>query len=57
MPSWSAPIYAFWYSDGVPVIDPNDPSTPGEVASFVPAASTNPVKPSQGGVLTNTPQV
>lgn len=50
-------VYASWYSDGVRVVDTSDPSAPEEVAYFVPPATTNPVKPSQRGVLTNTPQV
>jgi hypothetical protein len=50
-------VYSSWYSDGVRVIDVANPRAPREVASFVPPATTNPVKPSQRGVLTNTPQV
>ena len=50
-------VYASWYSDGVRVIDTSDPTHPVEVAYFVPPAAQNPVKPSQRGVLTNTPQV
>ena len=50
-------VYSSWYSDGVRVIDTKDPRRPREVASFVPPATTNPVKPSQRGVLTNTTQV
>ena len=50
-------IYSSWYSDGVRVIDTTDPRQPREVASFVPPATTNPVKPSQRGTLTNTAQV
>jgi len=50
-------VYASWYSDGVRVIDVGKPRTPTEIASFVPPAGQNPVKPSQRGVLTNTPQV
>ena len=50
-------VYASWYSDGVRVIDVSTPSAPTEVASFVPPAGQNPVKPSQRGVLTNTPQI
>lgn len=49
--------YTSWYTDGVRVIDLSDPRAPKEVAYFVPPASTNPVKPSQRGVLTNTTQV
>jgi hypothetical protein len=50
-------VYASWYSDGVRVIDVSTPSSPIEVASFVPPAGQNPVKPSQRSVLTNTTQV
>ena len=50
-------VYASWYSDGVRVIDVSTPSSPTEIASFVPPAGENPVKPSQRGTLTNTPQV
>jgi hypothetical protein len=50
-------VYASWYSDGVRVIDVSTPSAPEEIASFVPPAGQNPVKPSQRGVLTNTPQI
>ena len=50
-------VYASWYSDGVRVIDVSNPRSPREVASFVPPATTNPVKPSQRSVLTNTTQV
>ncbi|HEU0303738.1 MAG TPA: hypothetical protein VFR32_04080 [Gaiellaceae bacterium] len=50
-------VYASWYSDGVRVIDVTSPTDPTEIASFVPPAGQNPVKPSQRGVLTNTPQV
>jgi hypothetical protein len=46
-----------WYSDGIRVVDASDPAQPREVAHFVPPAEQNPVKPSQRGVLTNTPQV
>jgi len=58
-------VYVSWYSDGVRVAssanpDPN-PATSEEilpeVAYFVPPASQNPVKPSQRGVLSQTPQV
>jgi hypothetical protein len=49
--------YTSWYTDGVRVIDLSTPSAPKEVAYFVPPATTNPVKPSQRGVLTNTTQV
>jgi hypothetical protein len=50
-------VYASWYSDGVRVLDVSTPSAPEEIASFVPPAGQNPVKPSQRGTLTNTPQV
>jgi hypothetical protein len=50
-------LYTSWYSDGVRVIDVSNPRAPQEVAYFVPPANTNPVKPSQRGVLTNTTQV
>jgi hypothetical protein len=49
--------YTSWYTDGVRVIDLSNPKAPKEVAYFVPPATTNPVKPSQRGVLTNTTQV
>ena len=49
--------YTSWYSDGVRVIDLSNPTAPKEVAYFVPPATTNPVKPSQRGVLANTTQV
>jgi hypothetical protein len=50
-------VYISWYSDGIRVVDASDPTHPEEVAHFVPPAGKNPVKPSQRGVLTNTPQV
>jgi hypothetical protein len=50
-------LYTSWYSDGVRVIDVSNPRAPREVAFYVPAATTNPIKPSQRGVLTNTTQV
>ena len=50
-------VYSSWYSDGVRVVDTSNPRAPREVAYFVPPATTNPVKPSQRGVLTNTTQV
>jgi hypothetical protein len=50
-------LYTSWYSDGVRVIDVSTPSRPREVAYFVPPAGQNPVKPSQRGVLSQTPQV
>ncbi len=49
--------YTSWYTDGVRVIDLANPKAPKEVAYFVPPATTNPVKPSQRGVLSNTTQV
>jgi hypothetical protein len=49
--------YTSWYTDGVRVIDLANPKAPREVAYFVPPATTNPVKPSQRGVLSNTTQV
>jgi len=50
-------VYISWYSDGVRVVDASDPTAPEEVAYFVPPAGQNPVKPSQRGTLSNTPQV
>ena len=50
-------VYLSWYSDGVRVVDASDPEEPKEVAYFVPPAGQNPVKPSQRGVLSQTPQV
>ncbi|MGH3131162.1 MAG: LVIVD repeat-containing protein [Gaiellaceae bacterium] len=50
-------VYISWYSDGVRVVDASDPKAPKEVAYFVPPAGQNPVKPSQRGVLSQTPQV
>jgi hypothetical protein len=50
-------LYTSWYSDGVRVIDVSNARAPREVGYFVPPATTNPVKPSQRGVLTNTTQV
>jgi hypothetical protein len=50
-------VYISWYSDGVRVVDASDPTAPEEVAFFVPPAGQNPVKPSQRGVLSQTPQV
>jgi hypothetical protein len=49
--------YISWYSDGVRVVDASDPTDPEEVAFFVPPAGQNPVKPSQRGTLSQTPQV
>jgi hypothetical protein len=50
-------VYISWYSDGVRVVDASDPTNPEEVAFFVPPAAQNPVKPSQRGTLSQTPQV
>ena len=50
-------VYISWYSDGVRVVDAKNPAAPKEVAYFVPPAGQNPVKPSQRGVLSQTPQV
>ena len=50
-------LYTSWYSDGVRVIDVSRPTEPREVGHFVPPAGQNPVKPSQRGVLSQTPQV
>ena len=50
-------VYSSWYSDGIRVVDVSNERAPREVAYFVPPANTNPVKPSQRGVLTNTTQV
>jgi hypothetical protein len=50
-------VYVSWYSDGVRVFDASNPRAPREVAHFVPPAGQNPVKPSQRGVLSQTPQV
>jgi hypothetical protein len=50
-------VYTSWYSDGVRVVDASDPEEPREVASFVPPAGQNPVKPPQRGVLSQMPQV
>lgn len=58
-------VYLSWYSDGVRVADASNPNpNPAtseeilpEVAYFVPPASQNPVKPSQRGTLSQTPQV
>jgi hypothetical protein len=50
-------MYQSWYSDGVRVVDVSNARAPREIAYFVPPANTNPVKPSQRGVLTNTTQV
>jgi hypothetical protein len=50
-------LYIAWYSDGVRAVDVSNPASPQEVAFFVPPASQNPVKPSQRGVLSQTPQV
>jgi hypothetical protein len=50
-------VYISWYSDGIRVVDATDPTNPVETAFFVPPAGKNPVKPSQRGVLSQTPQV
>jgi hypothetical protein len=50
-------VYISWYSDGIRVVDSSDPTNPVETAFFVPPAGKNPVKPSQRGVLSQTPQV
>jgi hypothetical protein len=50
-------LYASWYSDGVRVLDVSDPTSPTEIASFVPPAGQNPVKPPQRGTLSQMPQV
>jgi hypothetical protein len=50
-------VYSSWYTDGVRVVDTSVPTSPVEVAYFVPPAGHNPVKPSQRGVLSNTTQV
>jgi hypothetical protein len=50
-------VYVSWYSDGVRIIDARDPANLREVGYFVPPAGQNPVKPSQRGVLSQTPQV
>ncbi|HZB22503.1 MAG TPA: hypothetical protein VE444_01535 [Gaiellaceae bacterium] len=50
-------LFTSWYSDGVRMIDVSNPRAPEEIGYFVPPATTNPIKPSQRGVLTNTTQV
>ena len=50
-------VYTSWYSDGVRVVDASDPTSPREVAFFVPPAGQNPVKPAQRSTLSQTPQV
>jgi hypothetical protein len=50
-------VYISGYSDGVRVVDASDPTSPEEVAFFVPPAGQNPVKPSQRSTLSQTPQV
>ena len=50
-------VYISWYSDGVRIVDAKDPRRPKEVGYFVPPAGQNPVKPSQRGTLSQTPQV
>jgi hypothetical protein len=50
-------VYISWYSDGVRIVDARDPRNLREIGYFVPPAGQNPVKPSQRGVLSQTPQV
>ena len=50
-------VYASWYSGGIRVIDASNPRAMREIAHWVPPASQNPVKPSQRGTLSQTPQV
>ena len=50
-------VYLSWYTDGVRIVDTSNPRALREVAFFVPPAGSNPVKPAQRGVLTNTTQV
>lgn len=50
-------VYLSWYTDGIRVVDASDPTNPVEVASFVPPAAQNPIKPAQRNTLTNTTQV
>jgi hypothetical protein len=50
-------VYISWYSDGVRIVDASNPRDLKEVGYFVPPAGQNPVKPSQRGVLSQTPQV
>ena len=50
-------VYISWYSDGVRIVDAENPRNLKEVGYFVPPAGQNPVKPSQRGVLSQTPQV
>ncbi len=50
-------LYVSWYSDGVRILDVSDATDPDEIGYFVPPATQNPVKPSQRGVLSQTPQV
>jgi hypothetical protein len=50
-------VYISWYSDGVRIVDARYPRNLKEVGYFVPPAGQNPVKPSQRGVLSQTPQV
>jgi hypothetical protein len=50
-------VYTSWYSDGVRIVDARVPGNMREVGYFVPPAGQNPVKPSQRGVLSQTPQV
>jgi hypothetical protein len=50
-------LYISWYSDGIRVVDAEDPRNLREVAFFVPPSAKNPVQPSQRGTLTNATQV
>lgn len=50
-------VYTSWYSDGIRVVDASDPTSPVEVAHFVPPSAKNPVKPSQRFVLSQAAQV
>ncbi|MGH3369209.1 MAG: LVIVD repeat-containing protein, partial [Nocardioidaceae bacterium] len=50
-------LYTSWYSDGIRVLDVTDPTSPSEIASFVPPAGRNPVKPPQRSVLSQMPQM
>jgi hypothetical protein len=50
-------VYTSWYSDGVRIVDASVPTDLKEIGYFVPPAGHNPVKPSQRGVLSQTPQV
>jgi hypothetical protein len=50
-------LYISWYSDGVRIVDTRERTNPKEIGYFVPPAGQNPVKPSQRGTLSQTPQV